>query len=99
MRCLPIDGPAMRSPLAQFVLASLYMGHFENIWLTNFHSSEVLFYRRFVDDILCLINFESDANLFFDFIDSQHPSISFIMETESSRCLPVLDLFTTQSKS
>ena len=40
-----IDGVAMGSPLAP-VLANLYMGHHEKLWLENFQGSEMLFYRR-----------------------------------------------------
>ena len=53
----------MGSPLAP-VLANLFMGHFENIWLTNFRSCKILFDRRYVDDIFCLFNSESDGSLF-----------------------------------
>ncbi|XP_068739114.1 uncharacterized protein [Montipora capricornis] len=48
-----VDGVAMGSPLAP-VLANLFMGHHEKNWLDNFSSSQVLFYRRYVDDTFCL---------------------------------------------
>ena len=86
-----IDGVAMGSPLAP-ILANLFMGHFENIWLRTFRSCKVLFYRRYVDDIFCLFNSESDANLFYNFINSQHPNINFTIEAERNRCLPFLDV-------
>ena len=44
-----IDGVAMGSPLAP-VLANLFLGHYENIWLNKYHGPSVLFYRRYVDD-------------------------------------------------
>ena len=44
-----IDRVAMGSPLAP-VLANLFMGHHEKPWLENFQGSEMLFYRRYVDD-------------------------------------------------
>ena len=37
------------SPLAP-VLANLFMGHHEKIWLEQYQGSELLFYRRYVDD-------------------------------------------------
>ena len=75
-----IDGVAMGSPLAP-VLAYLFMGHHEMKWLDTF-PSEILFYRRYVDDTFCLFHTESDALLFFDFINSRHPNIRFTMEAE-----------------
>ena len=55
----------MGSPLAP-VLANLFMGHHEKIWLEQYQGSEVLFYRRFVDDTFCLFHSEQDAIEFFD---------------------------------
>ena len=68
-----IDGVSMRSPLAP-VLANLFMGQHEKMWLDTF-STEIFFYRRYVDDTFCLFHTESDALLFFDFINSRHPNI------------------------
>ena len=48
------------------VLANLFMGHHEKNWLDNFSSSQVLFYRRYVDDTFCLFNNEDDALSFFE---------------------------------
>jgi len=39
-----IDGVAMGSPLAP-VLANLFIGHHEKLWLENFQGSEILFHR------------------------------------------------------
>jgi len=52
-----IDGVAMGSPLAP-VLANLFMGHHERIWLENYKASSILFYRRYVDDTFCLFDTE-----------------------------------------
>ena len=48
-----IDGVAMGSPPAP-VLASLFMGHHEKIWLEQYQGPEVLFYHHYVDDMFCL---------------------------------------------
>jgi len=50
-----IDGVAMGSPLAP-VLANLFMGHHEKLWLENFQCSKILFYRRYVDDTFLFIS-------------------------------------------
>jgi len=86
-----VDGVAMGSPLAP-VLANLFMGHHEKIWLEQYRDSQVLFYRRYVDDTFCLFNSEWDADLFFNFINNQHPNLHFTMERESNQVLPFLDV-------
>ena len=86
-----IDGVAMGSPLAP-VLANLFLGHYEHIWLNNYQGPSVHFYRRYVDDTFCLFNTENDALLFFDFLNSQHPNIKFTMEKEANKVLAFLDV-------
>ena len=49
-----IEGVAMGSPLAP-VLVNLFMGHHGKLWLENFQGSEILFYRRHVDDTFLFI--------------------------------------------
>ena len=51
-----IDGVAMGSPLGP-VLANLFMGVMEDMWLNEYSGPPVLFYKRYVDDIFCV--FES----------------------------------------
>ena len=86
-----IDGVAMGSPLAP-VLANLFLGHHENIWLKNYQGPSNLFYRRYVDDVFCVFDNENDAELFFDFINSQHPNIKFTIEKETNKVLAFLDV-------
>ena len=91
------DGVAMGSPLAP-VLANLFMGHHEKNWLIdNFSSSQVLFYRPYVDDTFRLFNNEEDALMFFDYINTRHPSICFTMEREIDKKLPFLDILLDNS--
>ena len=86
-----IDGVAMGSPLAP-VLANLFLGHHENLWLKNYQGPSNLFYRRYVDDVFCAFDNENDAKLFFDFINSQHPNIKFTIEKETNKVLAFLDV-------
>ena len=86
-----IDGVAMGSPLAP-VLANLFLGHYENIWLNNYQGPSVQFYRRYVDDTFCLFKYERDALLFFNFLNSQHPNNKFTMEKETNKMLASLDV-------
>ena len=54
----------------------------------QYKDSEVLFYRRFVDDTFCLFNSELGAVLFFQFINNQHPNVHFAIEIEESITKP-----------
>ena len=81
----------MGSPFAP-VLANLFMGHHEKLWLENFRGSEILFYRRYVDDTSCLFHSEHDAILFGDHVNNRHPNIRFTMEKEAHHKLPFLDV-------
>ena len=94
-----IDGVAMVSPLGP-VLANLFMGFHEKQWLSDFTYSIVLFYRRYVDDIICLFYCENDAIKFFDFLNTRHPNINFTFEKQVDGKLAFLDilLLTTQDK-
>ena len=86
-----IDGVATSSPLAP-VLANLFMGHHERIWLQQYDGPAVYFYRRYVDDTFCLFNNEKDALEFFQYINGKHPNIRFTMEMEVNHKLPFLDV-------
>ena len=59
-----IDGVAMGSPLGP-VLANIFMGHHEKIWIQKYTGNTPIFYRRYVDDIFCLFQNENDAMSFF----------------------------------
>ena len=87
----------MGSPLAP-VLANLFLGHRERIWLENYKASSILFYRRYVDDTFCLFETEHDATLFFDYINDRHPNIRFTMEKEIDKKIPFLDVLIDNSQ-
>ena len=94
-------GVAMGSPLAP-VLANFFMGHYEKLWLNNYTGPKVLYmyYRWYVDDIICCFKNSNDAHLFFEYLNSCHPNIKFTMETEEKGQLPFLDvLLSKQSAS
>ena len=87
-----IDGVAMGSPIAP-VLANLFLGHYEKLWLNMYKCPSVHFYRRYVEDTFCLFNNEDEALLFFEFLNSQLDSIKFTMEKEANNTLAFLDVF------
>jgi len=86
-----IDGVAMGSTLAP-VLANLFMGHHERIWLQQYDGPAISFYRRYVNDIFCLFNNEKDTLEFFHYVNEKHPNIRFTMATEVNHKLPFLDV-------
>ena len=86
-----IDGVAMGSPLGP-VLANLFMGYHEANWLQIFKDCEIILYRRYVDDIICLFNSESDADKFYEFLKKQHPNIKFTFEKQQSNQISLLDI-------
>ena len=63
-----MDGVAMKSPFAA-VLANLFMGHHEQIWLNEYNWPSLLLCRRYVDDTFCLFNNKGDASQFFNYIN------------------------------
>ena len=80
-----IDGVAMGSPFAP-VVANLFMGHHERIWLENYKASSI------VDDTFCVFDTEHGATLFVDYINDRHPNIRFTMEKEMDKKIPFLDV-------
>ena len=86
-----VDGVAMGSPLGP-ALANLFMGFHEKEWLNSEEGSKIRHYRRYVDDIFCMVDNEVDAQNFLTFLNSQHSSIKFTMEKEVNKILPFLDV-------
>ena len=76
------DGVGIGFPLGP-LLANLFIGYHEKIWLEEFKTCEVVLCRRYVDDIICLFAREKDADeFFFTFLNSLHPNIRFIFEKD-----------------
>ena len=67
------------------VLAKPFMGYYETLWLNAFRECEIILYRRYVDDVTCLFNCESDADKFFEFLNTQHPNIKFTFEKKVNK--------------
>ena len=91
-----IDGVAMVSPLGP-VLANLFMGYYEQKWLQSFEECEVILYLRYVDDIICLFNSESDADKVFVFLNECHGKIKFTIGKQTQNQLSFLDLLITSN--
>ena len=81
----------MGSPLGS-VLANLFMGYHEANWLQVFKDCEIILYRRYVDDIICLFNSQSGADKFYEFLNKQHPHIKFTFEKQQNDQISILDI-------
>ena len=73
------------------------MGHREKNWIDHYQGPNLLFYRRYVDDTFCLFNNETDANLYFNYLNTRHNNIKFTMEKEKDEKLPFLDVLIENS--
>ena len=93
-----VDGVAIGSPLAP-VLANIFMGHHEQYWLTQKEVLSVLFYKRYVDDIFCMLKTSEQVDNFLDFFNTRHKNIKFTIEKEQDQKLPFLDVFITKTSN
>ena len=91
-----IDGVAMGSPLAP-ILANLFLGCHEEIWIDSFNGQKPLFYSRYVDDILAIFENKTQANDFLSHLNSRHPNIKFTIEYENESKISFLDVLLDKS--
>ena len=78
---MQIDGMAMGSPLGP-TFANIFMCHLEEIIFSNVQNFYPNFYKRYVDDTICLFSDPNDKARFLEYINSLHNNIKFTMETE-----------------
>ena len=86
-----IDGVAMSSPLAS-VLVNLFIGFHEQNWMEQATNVKPMFYKRFVDDIFAVIESESDANVFYSYLNTRHQNIKFSFENKKNNKLAFSDI-------
>ncbi len=92
-----IDDVAMGSPLGP-LFANIFMSFHEKSWLCNCPSAfKPLLYRRYVDDCFLLFRSLDHVPLFLNFLNRQHPNISFTSELEKDGKLPFFDVDITCS--
>ena len=85
------DGLGMGLPLAP-TFANIFMCNLERKYIeTCPEDFSPLFYRRYVDDTFVAFRDKNHASLFLDFVNQQHPNISFTMECETDNKLAFLD--------
>lgn len=93
-------GLPMGSPLSP-ILSDIYMDNFEeNILKTQLSNKHILFWFRYVDDIL--VGFKGtdrQIDSFLQFLNSENPRIQFTLEIEENRSINFLDLNITHSNT
>lgn len=88
------EGLAMGSPLSG-TIANIYMSHIEEKLLMkeNKHSEKIVYWYRYVDDVLALVNGSSrQIDILLKHINSYHPQIKFTLEIEQNKQINYLDL-------
>jgi len=89
------EGLAMGSPLS-CILAELFLNHIENkyVWSDkNKYLKKIIFYFRYVDDIIVLFNSNSrQLTLLNKYLNSVHSNLKFTLEEEANNRLNYLDL-------
>ena len=85
-----IDGVAMGSPLGP-LLADVFMAKVENDQLKT-TINKCCVYKRYVDDIWCLVDRSQDPMTILSMFNAAHANIKFTIETESNGQLAFLDV-------
>ena len=92
------DGLSMGSPLGP-TMANIFMGFHEDNWLQGYDGPGPVFYKRYIDDIICIFEKEEQVTPFLNYLNSRHPNIEFTVETEEDDRLPFLDTLVQRSEN
>ena len=93
-----IAGVAIGSSLTS-VLANLFMGFDEQYWIEQAANVKPIFYKKYMDDIFAVFEFESDADAFYSYLNTRHENIKFTFENKKDNKLAFLDILTNNSES
>ena len=86
------SGLAMGSPLSPF-LAEIFMNSLEESLSKSPHFKNIIFWRRYVDDVFGIYNGTSEELIDFKtHLNSLHPNIKFTLEIETNNSINFLDL-------
>ena len=86
----------MGNPLSP-VISCLFLEYLESEKLPLFKG--IKFWKRYVDDVLCLVPPNFDLDSFLSFINSLYPTIKFTFEWENDNMIPFLDVLIHRSTS
>ncbi|UYV66865.1 hypothetical protein LAZ67_4003150 [Cordylochernes scorpioides] len=82
-------GTPMGSPLSS-IISEIVMGSLDT-WINQALPSDIYYWRRYVDDIFCIIKTDS-LQLTYSTLHDFNPHIKFTYETEIDSVLPFLDI-------
>ena len=86
------EGVGMGLPLVPS-FANIFLCHHEESWISHCPSDfKPAHYYRYVDDTFLLFREKNHATHFLNYLNDQHPSIRFTMETECNDKLAFLDV-------
>ena len=93
-----IFGIGMGNPLS-CVLANLFLEHVESELLPAYKGINPLLWKRYVDDVLCLVSPDFDLDHFLSFINSFYPSLKFTYEWSVDGKISFLDILIHNCKT
>ena len=68
------------------------MTYHEANWLQVFKDCKIILCCRYVDDIICLFNSESDVDKFYEFLNKQHPNKKMTFEKQQNNQISFWDI-------
>ena len=74
-----IDGAASGSPLV-LVLANLFMGFHKQNWMEQATNVKPIFYKSYVDDIFGVFESESDAAVFYSYLNNDIKILNLLLK-------------------
>ena len=92
------DVVIMGSPLVP-ALANLLMGFHEQNWIGQATNVKPIFCKRYMDNIFAVFESESDADVFYGYLNTRHENIKFTFEKEKDNTLNFLDMLTNNNDS
>ena len=88
----------MGSPLAP-ILANLFMGYRDKDWIETAQVAKCTFYKRYVDDIFAVFEFELDEETFYTYFNIKGKNIKFTYEKQIENKLSFLDILISNNKN
>lgn len=86
------DGLGMGHPTSA-ILSEIFMQELENVFVPNLiEKFGVIFYCRYVDDSLLILNEDTNINELLNYMNNVHSNITFTSETEDNGKINFLDL-------
>ena len=90
----------MGSPISS-TIAEIYIQYFESLYVKHWlESSEIIFYKRYVDDILTVYDTsKTNAQNIFNEINKIDPNLQFKITNETDNIITYMDLSISRSNN